>query len=418
MLTFENYLFELLIILVPIFIFFTYIFKNNQSKTNLLMLGLLCALSVILTMSFSSRLPSGIIFDLRHIPWLIAFLYGSNWVGAFIAVLIVLLRATIGFDAGLLVALFVTLIASIGITFVIGKYRASSFYQRLALSALFTVVNNLLVIVGIVLVIDKSNLNQLTSSLSYFVVANLFTTLLVIYIIETLLEKERNKVQLQQSERVKLIGEMAASVAHEIKNPLTVVMGFTQILKGDKNLTARQLSSLELIDSELKRAETIIYDYLSFAKSKPVEVEKLNIMEVVNNVVEVTKYHAQLFSVVLKNETHGNYCVKANRSELTQVFLNIVKNGIEAIEKDGEITINFRILGRYIEINIIDNGKGMSEKEVSLLGIPYHSTKEHGTGLGMMVCYKIINSLKGELNVRSKQGVGTTFSIVLPLAGK
>ncbi|PIB51920.1 histidine kinase dimerization/phospho-acceptor domain-containing protein, partial [Pseudomonas sp. 2822-17] len=85
--------------------------------------------------------------------------------------------------------------------------------------------------------------------IAYFIISHLVTILIVVYIIETLNEKEENKIKLQQSERIKLIGEMAASVAHEVRNPLTVVKGFIHIFKNDKNLTEKQLSSLELMDS-------------------------------------------------------------------------------------------------------------------------------------------------------------------------
>jgi signal transduction histidine kinase len=100
---------------------------------------------------------------------------------------------------------------------------------------------------------------------------------------------------------------------------------------------------------------------------------------------------------------------------LSQVFLNIIKNGLESIEEKGTLVISARIIANNVEVSITDNGKGMSEEEIKRLGSPFYSTKDHGTGLGTMVCYKIIDSLKGEIIVKSKINEGSTFSIVLPL---
>lgn len=416
MFSFENYLFALLAVLVPIFIYFSFFYKKYPTNANYLIFGLLCGLSIIISMSYPFELASGHVYDLRTIPWLIAFLYGGGRMGLFATALIFIYRSVIGIDEGLFITLVAYTISAITVTLYLGRFKIGELRKRIKISVFLTLHAVVLVIFGLLLFIEISY-SQLNVFISYFILSNLVTIILVVYIIETLQEKEKNKTRIQQSERVRLVGEMAASVAHEIKNPLTVVMGFTQILKSDSNLTERQRSSLELIDSELKRAEKIIYDYLSLAKTKEKDVEDIDIIDVIGNVVEVTRYHAQHNGVEIENNTHGSYFVKANKNELTQVFLNIMKNGIEACDEEkGYLELNSRILGKYIEINITDNGKGMSEEQICQLGTPYFSTKEDGTGLGMMVCFKIIDNLKGEIKVNSRLGKGTTFAITLPLS--
>ncbi|MDC3417611.1 ATP-binding protein [Aquibacillus salsiterrae] len=416
MFNFENYLFALLVILIPVFIYFSFFYKKYPTKVNYYIIGFLCAIAIIISMSYPFNLATGHVYDMRTIPWLIAFLYGGRKMGLFATLVIFIYRARIGIDEGFLITIIAFSLSAVIVSLFIKKYERVELREKLKISVLLTLFSVSLIVIGLLSFIRKVSYTEIPMFITYFFVSNLLTIVLVVYIVETLMEKERNRVQIQQAERVKLIGEMAASVAHEIKNPLTIVMGFTQILKGDKNLTEKQHSSLQLIDSELNRAQKIIYDYLSLAKTNEKDFERLNCVEVIENVIDVTKYHAQISGVEIINQTNGNFIVRANRNELTQVFLNMIKNAVESIDGSGQVIVSTQQVGKYLQVTIIDNGKGMDEEDVNSLGTPYFTTKENGTGLGMMVCFKIIDSLKGEINVTSIKGEGTTFKITLPLA--
>jgi two-component system, sporulation sensor kinase B len=415
MLGFDNYLFAFLVVLAPVFIYYAFFYLKYTAIKKQLLIGLLCSISIILSMSYPLELAPGHIFDLRTIPWLLAFLYGGLNVGLCATGLIFIVRIIIGVDVGLIITFVAYIASGINVLFLLRKYNLSDLKQKLKISFLLTFVNTLIVISGVLFYIEEFNPSIVPIFITYFILSHLLTIIIVVYIIETLREKEMNKIKLQQSERVKLIGEMAASVAHEVKNPLTIVMGFTQLLKSEENLTEKQLSSIELIHSELQRAEKIIYDYLSLAKSKSEDVEEIDLAEVAQNVTKVMGSYAKLNQVSIVNNIQNSYYLSANQSEISQVLLNLIKNGIEAIEEKGEIILNATKTGSNVEVSITDNGKGMTDEEVDRLGTSFYTTKTSGTGLGLLVCFKIIDSHKGKIDVKSKKGEGTSFTIVLPL---
>jgi len=415
MFSFDNYLFALLLVLIPIFVYYSYFYKKELCKGKFLLFGLFCCVSIIFSMSYPVGLSLGHIYDLRTIPWLLAFLYGGYRIGIVATVVIFIYRFYIGFDDGFLITIFAYFTSGISVFFFVERYKKGELKQKLKISFFLSLFNTLLVISGIFYFIENFNLNVLPSFIGYFIIAHLVTMLLAVFIIDTLQEKEQNKMKLQQSERIKLIGEMAAAVAHEIRNPLTVVKGFIQIFKSEKNITAKQISSLELTYSEILRAEKIINDYLSLAKTETMDLTNLDIKDTIAKVVEVMESYALLNGVTINNKVQESYNIVGNQGELYQVFLNIIKNDIESIEDKGDLTISANKLGSSVEVTITDTGKGMTEKEIKRLGSPFYTTKDQGTGLGTMVCYKIIDNLKGEIKVKSRINEGTTFSIILPL---
>lgn len=228
--------------------------------------------------------------------------------------------------------------------------------------------------------------------------------------------KEMEK-DIQHSERIKLVGELAASVAHEIRNPLTTVRGFLQLFYKDNTISKESKFFINLSLEELDRANNIISDYLSLGKSDDKDMEEINVLKEIQNIIDSIHSFSILHQVkiVLDFKSPDTY-LEINRDNLRQVMLNILKNGVEASASRGNGTVSVKVYEKkyitYIEVK--DNGIGMEPDEIARLGLPFYSTKEKGTGLGMMVCYKIIDSMKGKIKVTSEKGLGTTFTIVLP----
>ncbi len=366
-------------------------------------------------MTYPLELSIGHIYDLRTIPWLLAFLYGGLNMGILATACVFIYRLIIGIDFGLFITLFAYSTSAITVLMYLKKYRNFNLKDKLRTSFILTFINTLLVLAGLSHPYRNLEFINLPMFLTYFIVSHLVTIVIMIFIIETLREAEQSKVKLQQAERIKVIGELAASVAHEVRNPLTVVKGFIHIFKNESNLTTSQISSLELMDSELQRAEKIIHNYLSLAKTNTTDLEKLDVIDLAKNVIGVTESYALLKGVTIINQFQGSYYVTANRSELSQVFLNIIKNGIESIDGKGTLTLSASKTKGYAQIDITDTGKGMSEEEIQRLGTPFYTTKDQGTGLGTMFCYKTIGHLQGEIKVKSKLNEGSTISILLPL---
>ncbi|MFS1519087.1 ATP-binding protein [Bacillus sp. SCS-151] len=234
--------------------------------------------------------------------------------------------------------------------------------------------------------------------------------------IDEIIHQTKLQKELQRAEKMNAIGQMAASVAHEIRNPMTVVKGFLQIFLANENIKSQEREFIHLMINELNRAETIINDYLSLAKPDVGECAEVNCSDIVKNVTDIVNSYALMKNniSIIEHVEEGLY-VKGNKGELKQVLLNIMKNGIEAMKAEGELSVICVKDSSYVRIEITDSGIGMTQDELDRLGTPFYSLKEKGTGIGLMVCYQIIEQMKGKIIVESIKNKGTTFSLYLPI---
>ncbi|UTI40320.1 ATP-binding protein [Niallia sp. RD1] len=414
MIRFDNYLFLLLLNVVPIFIYYYY-FHKMKTKNTVLFTSVYCSIILILAMSFPLEIAPGHIYDLRTIPWLVAFLYGGFPAGLLTTIVMAIYRYMIGYNEGLIVMLIIVLLTLPILYVAIKKYKqAESYGKKIMIACLISLVP-----ISIDLIATSFFTNKLTwTFVIYLYLSHIVTLSIAVYLIESLSYQERKKEQMQQTERIRLIGEMAASVAHEIRNPLTVVKGYTHLLKEASNITEKQKDMLLLMSSELVRAEKIINDYLSLARTNEGTKEQINLGKLIKKVEELMSPYALLNNVKIYNQVQTECIIEAGQDEILQVFINIIKNAIEAIEGKGEVIVSEKTTENYVKINIADNGKGMTEEELNRLGTPFYSTKTQGTGIGTMVCFNIVHHLNGKIEMKSKMNKGTTCSVYLPILSK
>ncbi|WP_310362398.1 ATP-binding protein [Neobacillus drentensis] len=225
---------------------------------------------------------------------------------------------------------------------------------------------------------------------------------------------ERKKAEdiLLRSEKLSIIGELAAGVAHEIRNPLTTLKGFMQLYK-------RADSSIdELLLSELDRIENITSQLLTLGKPQAMELKRTNVLELIEGTLVLLAPEAMMSNIQfnLKFE-ESSYFIICEKNQLKQVFLNILKNAMEAMKEGGEIQINLR-KGPEDECVIAfqDQGCGIPEELLPRLGEPFYTLKEKGTGLGLMISHKIIKQHNGSLTFNSNGKEGTMVEIKLPSA--
>lgn len=229
-------------------------------------------------------------------------------------------------------------------------------------------------------------------------------------------EKENEQLILH-SEKLKLAGEIAVGVAHEIRNPLTVISGFVQMMNNDKDSIYH--SYTEIIQSEIERINLIISEFLVLSKPQAEQVKKVSIDKTIKNVSDF--FHLEFLNRDITFSMNMN-CVQnmvlANENQLKQVFINIIKNSIEAIEMNnvkGEIIFSInQDTQNTIHITISDNGIGMSENLLKRIFDPFFTTKANGTGLGMLITNKIIQDHGGIIVINSKENYGTTIKIQFP----
>jgi PAS domain S-box-containing protein len=217
---------------------------------------------------------------------------------------------------------------------------------------------------------------------------------------------------IENAEKLSLVGQLSASIAHEIRNPLTTLKGFLQLIKGKNEIPENYI---EIMLSEMNRIEVITSELLLLAKPQAIEFRNEEIRDILNDVVTLLQSQALMknIEIIFDYENVGSiYCVS---NQIKQIFINIIKNAIEAMSESGVITVTMRNYDAHnIIIEVIDQGCGIPEELASNIGLPFYSTKEKGTGLGMLTTYKLVNDHGGKITFESKVGEGTTFRVTLP----
>jgi len=214
-------------------------------------------------------------------------------------------------------------------------------------------------------------------------------------------------------DRLNLLGQMAAGIGHEIRNPMTTVRGYLQLL-GARPANAHQKPTFDLMISELDRANAIITEFLSLAQTKRAELKSQDLNDILNNLYPLLEadtfmQNKQICFIpgeIPKLELNGN--------EITQLVLNLTRNGLEAMRERGCLNINSYVEDGKVVLAIEDEGCGIPPENLRKLGTPFFTTKDSGTGLGLATCYKIAESHNAKINIDSSSK-GTTFYIIFPI---
>lgn len=229
-----------------------------------------------------------------------------------------------------------------------------------------------------------------------------------------LFRKREEEARISHAEKLSVVGQLAAGMAHEIRNPLTTIKGFAQLAATREVNT---LDYLNIIISEVDRIESIVKETMLLAKPTPVEFKTVNLQQLIEELQALVQPLANQKEVRLF-VTIEEYLptIVGESNHLKQVFINLIKNSVEAVpDTGGQIFLNVKKTNFNIIIIIQDNGCGIPPKVLEKLGTPFVSTKENGTGLGIMVSYRIIQNHGGKIKVQSTQGEGTIFTIELPI---
>ncbi|BDC54195.1 hypothetical protein TM2_08640 [Bacillus altitudinis] len=235
----------------------------------------------------------------------------------------------------------------------------------------------------------------------------------VMRISEDITSQKQSEKMLMKSEMLSAVGQLAAGIAHEIRNPLTSLKGFLQLMIQSKKY---QKDYADVMMSEFNRLESIINEFLVLSRSKSVKFKPVNVNLLLEEVIMVVESQAVLKGVsIQKNLAPSLPHIQGIPNELKQVFLNILKNGIEAMDGvTGVIQVTSLLKNDQMMLIFEDQGKGIPEDEIGKLGEPFYTTKEKGTGLGLMMTIKIIESHGGTIRFESKSFEGTRVIITFP----
>lgn len=228
-------------------------------------------------------------------------------------------------------------------------------------------------------------------------------------------ERKQSEEMLHRQDKLAAVGQLAAGVAHEIRNPLTSMKGYTEFLQLDETDENKQ-EYLEIIMDEINRVNEIVEEFLQLAKPQALNLEMKNLVPIIKNVVSLTEFEARKKNITLISDCNDEEIfVRCDENRLKQVILNFIKNGMEAMPDGGFIKVMTEIKEGKVQISITDTGIGIPPEQLKRLGEPFFTTKKSGNGLGLMISFKIIESHFGNVFVESEVNKGTVFNIVLPI---
>ena len=225
-------------------------------------------------------------------------------------------------------------------------------------------------------------------------------------------ERKQIYAEMIRLERLNLVGQMAAGIGHEIRNPMTTVRGYLQLLKAKPEFRPHHSTFATMI-SELDRANSIITEFLSLVKNAPTERQYQNINDLLRQLYPLLEADAFTQNKQLVFEAEETPDIPLNAKEISQLVLNLCRNGLEAMRERGTLTIRTYSEGEQIVLSVQDEGSGIPKEYLDKLGTPFFTTKENGTGLGLATCYGIANRHNARIDVETGSK-GTTFSVRFP----
>lgn len=237
-------------------------------------------------------------------------------------------------------------------------------------------------------------------------------------------EKKKIEEQIRRSERLASIGELAAFIAHEIRNPLAAISNSVGILKRDLKLSGDDKTLLDVVIEESERLNNIITDFLNFSQPVRFVFTKNDIREVIDDTVFLLEQDGRFKSNIEINKIYEDNLPKVSMDLdwIRKVFWNLLVNAMEAMAAGGQITIDVKksSLGnrKAVQISTTDTGNGIPLSEFDKIYQPFYTTKSTGTGLGLAIVHRVIEGHKGTINVKSKVNEGTTFTMKLPVDNK
>ncbi|MBX5437406.1 MAG: HAMP domain-containing histidine kinase [Alicyclobacillaceae bacterium] len=223
----------------------------------------------------------------------------------------------------------------------------------------------------------------------------------------------------ERMERLELISQFAASVAHEIRNPLTVVRGFAQLLLQHDYNRAQQAEFLHSMMDELDRAEAVIATYIQLAsRQEGREPTQVELSRVVDAARELLGPYARCCGVQLVADVQPGVYLVANPADISHVVMTLVKNGIDAHDSPGRVDVRLRRTRRAVVLTVSDRGRGIPAARLPHVGQPHYATQTPDTGLELALVYKVVRESGGTVQIESREGEGTTFTISFPSASQ
>ncbi|MFD3447504.1 ATP-binding protein [Microbacteriaceae bacterium 4G12] len=262
--------------------------------------------------------------------------------------------------------------------------------------------------------IDKATLYQ---KLIIECFVTLFFMNIIYLYIKLLLLKRQTKMERRQNEvqKLELVGMLAASTAHEIRNPLTGIKGLVTLL-GEKHQNEEDQFYISVIQNEIDRINEIVSEFLVLGKPTAVICHIYDVKEIIKEVSLIIQSEANLRKIqFILSMDDSPLQIRCSKDHIKQIILNVSKNAFEAMKKDDTLTIEATAKEGYAQVRIVDSGNGIPDELKQKIFEPFFTNKETGSGLGLVVCKRIIDIYNGKIEIISQEGIGTTVHISIPL---
>lgn len=409
----QGVLLQIFITLIP-FILFNVYYRDKTKNYSKNFIIITSALSLFLSMTFSLSIQPGVIYDARYVIMFFGLIFGGLHTGIILLIEFVTYRFYLG-GSGKWVAM-INVVFTFPVSIIFYKiYKKASYHLRITILFVFGLICSIIPR----LIMYLYNPDFITDNLEFnlFIVPALhcFEIWLLIFLFDKAVSDKNFFISYMEDEKVRTIGHVAASLVHEVRNPLTTMKGFLTLINQstlDRNKVERYI---QICMDEINRTETILSEYLTI--SKPLterKKEHADLSRLLETTLDVMTPYANMNNVQIEVDKPVNTIeIFANPEEIKQILVNFMKNSIEACfnVQDGKVTLRLKEENSKIILVIEDNGIGMNEDQVRHLGTIYYSTKTRGTGLGLTFSYQVIRALGGSISVQSEPGRGTVFTI-------
>ncbi|MBW1996695.1 MAG: GHKL domain-containing protein [Deltaproteobacteria bacterium] len=257
--------------------------------------------------------------------------------------------------------------------------------------------------------------------LSILIMGLIFLALLLIVhkaerdIEQRTLERLKLEEQLNQAERLASLGQMVAGVSHEIKNPLGIIQSTAELLGGLPDATETQKRLSNVITEESARLNNIVTEFLDFARPQRPKMQDCYLEEIISRNLSFLSPELEKRRIKVETSWDGkHFGIKGDQELLYRAFLNILLNAIQSMDRDGSIRVNLVENKENYLVEIRDTGRGITTENLNRIFEPFFTTKDKGSGLGLSIVQKIIQSHRGDISIESKEGEGTCVKVILP----